>query len=99
MRPHLLRAKELLGDKGYDSSRFREAFIALSRAACIPSTRSRKIPIPSDKALCRQRHHIENMFSHIDDQHRVAVHYGRCAHTFLSAICFAATVLFWINAS
>lgn len=95
MRPHLLRAKELLGDKGYDSSRFRKALIA----PCIPSTRSRKIPIPYDKALCRQRHRIENMFGHIDDRHRVAVRYGRCTRTFLSAICLAATVLFWINAS
>jgi hypothetical protein len=23
--------------------------------------------------------------------------YDRCAHTFLSAICIAATFLFWIN--
>ncbi|MBB5693523.1 hypothetical protein FHS87_004473, partial [Roseomonas pecuniae] len=28
-----------------------------------------------------------------------AMRYDRCAHTFMSAICLAATILFWINES
>ena len=99
MLPHLPRAKALLGDKGYDSRRFREALIARGIIPCIPSTRSRKIPIPYDKVLYRQRHRIENMFSRSKDWRRVAMRYDRCAHTFFSAICLAATVLFWINES
>lgn len=97
--PHLPQAKELLGDKGYDSRRFREALIARGIIPCIPSTRSRKIPIPYDKVLYRQRHRVENMFGRIKDWRRVAMRYDRCAHTFFSAICLAATVLFWINES
>jgi transposase len=99
MLPHLPQAKELLGDKGYDSNRFREALIAHGIIPCIPSTRSRKIPIPYDTVLYRQRHRIENMFGRIKDWRRVAMRYDRCAHTFFSAICLAATVLFWINES
>ena len=57
-----------------------------------PPTRSRKIPIPYDKALYRQSHRIE-------DWRRVAMRYDRCAHTFLSTISLAPTVLFWINES
>ncbi|RKK01246.1 IS5/IS1182 family transposase, partial [Pseudoroseomonas wenyumeiae] len=30
---------------------------------------------------------------------RIAMRYDRCVHTFMSAICLAATVLFWINES
>jgi putative transposase len=99
MLPHLPSAKEMLGDKGYDSRRFREALIARGIIPCIPLTRSRKIPIPYDKVLYRQRHRIENMFGRIKDWRRVAMRYDRCAHAFFSAICLAATVLFWINES
>lgn len=27
---------------------------------------------------------------------RIATRYDRCAHTFFSAICIAATVIFWL---
>ena len=99
MLPSLPRAKELLGDKGYNSNRFREALAERGIQPCIPSSRSRKAPLPYDKALYRQRHRIENMFGHLKDWRRIATRYDRCAHTFMSAICLAAAVLFWINES
>ena len=99
MLPRLPRAKELLGDKGYDSNRFREALAERGIQSCIPSSKSRKVPLPYDKALYRQRHHIENMFGRLKDWRRIAMRYDRCAHTFMSAICLAAAVLFWINES
>jgi putative transposase len=99
MLPSLPEAKDLIGDKGYDSNRFRQALAARAIAPCIPSTRSRKVPISHDKTLYRQRHRIENMFGRMKDWRRIAMRYDRCAHTFMSAICLAATVLFWINES
>ena len=99
MLPSLPRAKEMLGDKGYDSNRFRDALTERGIAPCIPSSKSRKVPIPYDKALYRQRHRIENMFGRLKDWRRIAMRYDRCAHTFMSAICLAATILFWINGS
>ena len=99
MLPSLPKARELLGDKGYDSCRFREALIARGIIPCIPSTRSRKVRIPYDKLLYRHRHRVEDMFGRIKDWRRVAMRYDRCAHTFFSAICLAAAVLFWINES
>ncbi|MEQ1940345.1 transposase, partial [Mesorhizobium sp. CN5-321] len=57
---------------------------------------SRKIPYPYDKALYRQRHKVENLFAKLKDWRRVATRYDRCAHTFFSAICIAATVIFWL---
>jgi len=59
-------------------------------AACIPSKANRKIPIPHDTTLYRQRHGIENMFGKRKDWRRIHTRYDRCAHTFMSAICIAA---------
>jgi hypothetical protein len=36
------------------------------------------------------------MFGGIKDSRRIATRYDRCAHTFFSAICIAATVAFWL---
>ena len=96
MPPALLKAKELLADKGYDADWFRAALAKRRVVACIPSKSNRKIPIPHDAALYKQRHKIENMFGRIKDWRRVHTHYDRCAHTFFSAICIAAAVIFWL---
>jgi putative transposase len=97
MLPRLPPARELIADRGYDSARFRAERAARGIAACIPSTRSRKQPIPHDPTLYRQRHRIENMFGRLKDWRRIAMRYDRCAHTFLAAITLAATVTFWLN--
>jgi transposase len=90
------RAKSLLGDKGYDADWLRDALAALDITACIPSKANRKAPIPHDKALYSQRHKIENMFGRLKDWRRIHTRYDRCAHTFMSAICIGATVIFWL---
>ena len=92
-------ASSLIADRGYDSNSFREALTERGIEPCIPSSRSRNVPIPHDKTLYRQRHTIENMFGRLKDWRRIAMRYDRCAHTFMSAICLASTVLFWINES
>jgi len=61
MLPALPKAKELLGDKGYDADWFRDALAERGVEACIPSKSNRKIRIDHDRALYRQRHKIENM--------------------------------------
>jgi transposase len=92
--PH---AKELLADRGYDADWFREALVKKGISPCIPSKKNRKTPIEHDKTLYRQRHKVENMFAKLKDWRRVHTRYDRCAHTFFSAICIAATIAFWIN--
>ena len=89
-------AKAMLGDRGYDADWFRNALTARGITPCIPSKTNRKVPIPHDKDLYRQRHKIENMFGRLKDWRRVATRYDRCAHTFFSAIAIAATVIFWL---
>ena len=90
-------AKVLLGDKGYDADWFRNALAEKGIAACISSKANRKLPIAHDTILYRQRHEVENMFGKLKDWRRIHTRYGRLAHTFMSAICIAATVIFWIN--
>ena len=89
--PH---AKTLLGDKGYDADWFRDALIKRGITPCIPSKANRKIQIPHDATLYKQRHKIENTFGRLKDWRRIHTRYDRCAHTFMSAI--AAIVIFWI---
>ena len=90
------KAKALLGDKGYDADWLRQALIARGITPCIPSKTNRKIQIEYDKTLYRQRHKIENMFGRLKDWRRIHTRYDRCAHTFMSAICIAAAVIFWL---
>ena len=90
-------ASALIADRGYDSNGFRVALRERGIEPCIPSSRSRTVLIPHDKALYRQRHKIENMFARLKDWRRIATRYDRCAHTFFSAICIAAAVAFYLN--
>lgn len=61
----LPKAKVLLGDKGYDADWFREVLRNRKIRACIPSKANRKVPIPHDTVLYKQRHKIENMFGRL----------------------------------
>jgi transposase len=92
----LPRAKELLGDKGYDSNWFRQALIERGITPCIPPRSNRNVQIDYDKALYKQRHKIENVFGRIKDWRRIATRYDRCAHTFMSAISIAVTCCYWL---
>ncbi|SFJ25593.1 putative transposase [Bosea sp. OK403] len=92
----LPKAKTLLGDKGYDADWFRQALTERGITPCIPPKANRKIQIDYDKTLYRQRHKIENMFGRLKDWRRIHTRYDRCAHAFMSAICIAATVVFWL---
>ena len=95
--PMLPDADTLIGDKGYDSDTFRKALHERGITPCIPSRVNRRAPKTFCKTLYKQRHKVENMFAKLKDWRRIATRYDRCAHTFFSAICIAATIIFWIN--
>ena len=95
--PALPKARDLLADRGYDSDRFRAELAARGIEPCIPPMPNRKVQLAYDRTLYRQRHRIENAFARLKDWRRVATRYDRCAHTFFSAICIAATVTFWLK--
>jgi len=90
-------AAVMIGDKGYDSDEFRNALASKGIDACIPPRKGRKTMHFYCKALYKQRHKIECMFGKLKDWRRVATRYDRCAHTYFSAICIAASVIFYLN--
>ena len=85
----------MIADRGYDSDWFREALADQGIELCIPGRKSRKQPIEYDTRRYRQRNRIERMFARLRDWRRIPTRYDRCAHAFISAICIAATVIFW----
>ncbi len=90
-------ANYLLADRAFSSAAFRQALIGRGITPCIPPHASHRIKDSYDPVLYRQRHKIENLFARLKDWRRIHTRYDRCAHTFLSAIAFAATFIFWIN--
>ena len=64
---------------------------------CIPPRAKRRLPATYWKTLHRQRHEVENMLARLKAWRRISIRYDRCAHTFFSAICIAATVIFWLG--
>jgi transposase len=95
--PMLPDAETLIADKGYDSDAFREALAERGITPCIPPRAKRRLPATYCETLYRQRHKVENMFAKLKDWRRISMRYDRCAHTIFSAICIAATVIFWLG--
>lgn len=93
----LPKAEVLIGDKGYDSDKLREALRERGIEPCIPGRSNRKEPVEYDKELYKQRNLVERLFGRLKDWRRVATRYDRCAHTFFSAICIAAAFIFYLN--
>jgi transposase len=89
-------AEVLIADKGYDSNRLRRALAERGIRSCIPGRANRKEPIVYDRELYKSRNLIERLFGRLKDWRRLAMRHDRCAHTFHSAICLAATVIFWL---
>jgi transposase len=69
--------------------------VGLDIAPCIPGRKNRKVSVTYDAKIYKQRNLVERMVASLKDCRRIATRYDRCAHTFRSAICIAATVIFW----
>ena len=89
-------AQWLLADRGYDADWFRDALEEKGIRPCIPGRRSRGKPVKYHKRKYKRRNRIEIMFGRLKDWRRIATRYDRCATAFFSAICLAATVIFWL---
>ena len=92
----LPKAKAMLGDRGYDADWFRHALVARDITPCISSRINHRIKIDHDTNPYRQRHKVENILGRVKDWRRIQTRYDRCTRTFMSAICIAATVIFWL---
>ena len=85
----------LLADRGYDANSLRVRLKASKTEAVIPSTRSRKVPIPHDETAYIGRNMIERAFCRLKDWRRIATRYDKLAINFASAVAIAAIILWW----
>ena len=85
--------KFLLGDKGYDSNHNRGSLLTCGISPVIPSKRSRKILIPHDKALYKERNLIERMFNKLKQNRRIATRFEKTKSSFAGFIALAALKL------
>lgn len=85
----------LLADKGYDANSLRARLKASKTEAVIPSTRSRKAPIPYDEVAYAGRNLIERAFCRLKDWRRIATRYDKLAINFASAVAIAAIIIWW----
>jgi transposase len=89
-------AEAVLADKAYDNNDLRQTIADMDAEAVIPSTKSRKVPIPHDKVIYRQRNLIERCFNKLKHFRRFATRYDRRADHYLAFIHLAASIL-WLR--
>ena len=87
----------LIADKGYDAAHLRRRLAARGAEAVIPSTASRKVPIPYDTQAYKERNRVERMWCRLKDFRRVATRYDKLARNYLSGVLIAATCAYWLN--
>lgn len=87
----------LIADRGYDTNAIRALLAARGAEAVIPSTTSRRAPIPYDRDAYRARNLVERLWCRLKDWRRIATRYDKLADNYLAAALIAATILFWCN--
>lgn len=89
------RFTRLIADKGYDTNAIRAAITAQGGEPVIPSTASRRAPIPYDRTAYRARNLVERLWCRLKDWRRVATRYDKLAVNYLSGALIAATLMYW----
>jgi len=102
MAPALIQAahgrfNKLIADRGYDSNAIRAAIHAQGAKVVIPTTRSRKAPIPYDRDAYRSRNLIERLWCRLKDWRRIATRYDKLAANYMAGVFLAASIIFWCN--
>jgi len=90
------QADAVLADKAYDSNGLREIIAQMAAEAVIPSKRNRKVFIPHDTGLYKQRNRIERCFGRLKHFRRFATRYDRRTIHFAGFIHLAAAML-WLR--
>jgi transposase len=87
---------QLLADKGCDTDAFRAFLKKNGIRAVIPGKSNRKKRIRHDKQAYKGRNVVERCFCRLKDFRRIATRYDKLARNFFSAICFVATLAYWL---
>jgi transposase len=88
---------KLIADKGYDTDAFRRHLDQQGIASVIPGKSNRKSPIRFDELAYHGRNVVERCFCRLKDFRRIATRYDKLARNFFSALCFVATLVYWLD--
>lgn len=83
----------VLADKAYDSNALRAIIADMGATAVIPSNRTRKVIIPHDINVYKQRNRIERCFCRLKHFRRFATRYDRRTPHFAGFIHLAAAMI------
>ncbi|HET7254492.1 MAG TPA: IS5 family transposase [Xanthobacteraceae bacterium] len=86
----------VIADKAYDSNHLRQFIANAGMLAVIPSLPSRKVPIPHDANLYKNRNRIERCFNKLKHFRRFATRFDRRAAHFLAFIHLACAMI-WMR--
>jgi transposase len=89
------RPKCLIADKAYDADSLRKWLKARRIKAVIPSSATRTVPYPLDRAAYRRRNLIERLFGRLKNWRRIATRYDRLARNYLAGLALIALVTEW----
>ena len=87
--------KRLIADKAYDVDSLRGWLKARRIKAVIPSTATRTVPYPLNRAAYRRRNLIERLFCRLKNWRRLATRYDRLARNYLAALALVAVASEW----
>jgi transposase len=93
----LTAASRIIADRGYDSDELRQTLRDNGIEAVIPPRKNRKVQYAYDREIYKLRNVIERTFGRLKDWKALSLRTYRCADTFLSAACIAATILWWVK--
>ena len=87
------RPNRLIADKAYDADSLRNWLKIRRIKAVIPSTATRTVPYPLDRAVYRRRNLIERLFYRLKNWRRLAT---RLARSYIAALALVSVVIEWI---
>jgi transposase len=87
----------LLADRAYDGDALRHSLARRGTLAVIPNKINRVNRFPFDAEAYKLRNAIERAFCRLKDFRAIATRYDKLARNFLSGICIAAVLSFWIK--
>ena len=90
------RPKAVLADRAYDANSLRAYLARIGAEAVIPSTRSRKTPIPHDPLIYKLRNRVERCFNRLKHFRRFATRFDSLASHYLAFIHIAASII-WMR--
>ena len=88
-----LNPGHVLADKAYDADHFHHAILKAGADVVIPPKRNRRIQHAYDKAIYKERNHIERFFNKLKHFRRVATRYDKLLANFMGFVKIAAIAI------